>query len=80
MDDESESYMRHAEGDLTTAEKLDGDDESDICAGAFHAQQAAEKSIKAVLAASGREPQWTHDLVGAGERSSDRVPCGCVQF
>ena len=54
MDDESESYMRHAEGDLTTAEKLDGDDESDICAGAFHAQQAAEKSIKAVLAASGR--------------------------
>lgn len=42
MDDDAESYMSHAENDLTTAEKLDDDDEFDICARAFHAQQAAK--------------------------------------
>ena len=65
--------MAHAENDLSTAEKLDDDDKSDICARAFHAQQAAEKAMKAVIAASGREPQWTHDLVAlAGD-----LPAGC---
>jgi HEPN domain len=28
----------------------------------FHAQQAAEKALKAVLAASGDDFPWTHDL------------------
>ncbi len=28
----------------------------------FHAQQAVEKSLKAVLAANGEEFPWTHDL------------------
>lgn len=73
MGDDSESYMRRAEGDLATAEKLDGDAESDICHRTFHAQQAAEKAIKAVIAASNREPQWTHDLVVL----ANNLPAGC---
>ena len=66
--------MEHAESDLTTAEKLDGDDKSDIYARIFHAQQAAEKAMKAVIAASGREPQWTHDLVELARN----LPAGCT--
>ncbi len=33
---------------------------SAIC---FHAQQASEKALKALVAATGREPPWSHDLV-----------------
>ena len=73
MDDDSESYMNHAESDLITAKKLDGDEESDARARAFHSHQAAEKAIKAVIAASGREPQWTHDLVIL----TRNLPTGC---
>ena len=45
MADDSDSYMRRAEGDLATAKKSDGDDGSDICARAFHAQQASSTTI-----------------------------------
>ena len=72
--------MEHAEGDLTTAEKLDGDDKSDTRARAFHAQQAAEKAMKAVIAASGREPQWTHDLVALARNLPAGCPAGASNF
>src|SRR3990170_1175851 len=31
---------------------------------AFHAQQAAEKALKAALILTGARPEWTHDLDG----------------
>ena len=74
MGEDSESYMEHAENDLAAAERLDGDDKSDTYARTFHAQQAAEKAMKAVIAASGREPQWTHDLVELARN----LPAGCT--
>ena len=72
MDDSIKSYMSHAESDLITAEKL-VDDESDIRGRAFHSQQAAENAMKAVIAASGRKPVWTHDLVSL----ANDLPSGC---
>ena len=55
--------MSHAKSDLITAEKLSDDTTSDIRARVFHSQQAAEKAMKAVIAASGRKPEWTHNLI-----------------
>jgi HEPN domain-containing protein len=53
---------RKAAGDETTLEKLIADpDVPDEVLG-FHAQQAVEKLLKAVLALSGTAPPRTHDL------------------
>ncbi len=52
-------------------EKLASDvDMADTIVG-FHAQQAVEKALKAVLAASGDDFPWTHDLRHLIERLND---------
>lgn len=45
--------------------------ESDFPAAAFHAQQAIEKVIKAVLCLKGAEFRRTHDLIELAGRSAD---------
>jgi HEPN domain-containing protein len=54
--------LRKAQEDADAVRKLVPDtDIADSVVG-FHAQQAAEKALKAVLAASGDDFPWTHDL------------------
>ncbi len=62
-DPEIESYIRKAERDLATAERMaeQGSDFADVIC--FHAEQCAEKALKALLLASGHVPSRTHDLV-----------------
>jgi len=54
-------WLAYAESDLAVARGVDrpGVLAETLC---FHAQQAAEKAIKAVLVAGGAEPPRTHDL------------------
>jgi len=54
-------WLAYAESDLAVARGVDrpGVLTETLC---FHAQQAAEKAIKAVLVAGGIEPPRTHDL------------------
>jgi len=54
-------WLRKADGDLRAAERL-ADAPEDYDAVAFHCQQAAEKYLKARLAATGEDPPRTHDL------------------
>jgi HEPN domain-containing protein len=42
--------------------RLASDPEIDDAAVGFHAQQAIEKWLKAVIAANGPRPEWGHDL------------------
>ena len=56
-------YMQHAKTDFLLATHLESEDVYAIYGRAFHAQQAAEKSIKAAIPASGTEPKLIHDLV-----------------
>jgi HEPN domain-containing protein len=54
--------LRKAREDIDAVKKLTPDtDIADSVVG-FHAQQAVEKALKAVLAASGDDFPWTHDL------------------
>ena len=55
------SWLAYAESDLAVAGGVDrpGVLTETLC---FHAQQAAERAIKAVLVAGGAEPPRTHDL------------------
>jgi HEPN domain-containing protein len=54
--------LRKAREDADAVRKLVADvDIADSVVG-FHAQQAAEKALKAVLAARGEDFPWTHDL------------------
>ena len=55
-------WLREADGDLRVAERL-ADAPEDYDAVAFHCQQAAEKYLKARLAATGEDPPRTHDLL-----------------
>ncbi len=55
-------WLRKADGDLRVAERL-ADAPEDYDAVAFHCQQAAEKYLKARIAATGQDPPRTHDLV-----------------
>jgi HEPN domain-containing protein len=54
--------LTKADEDLYVLERLAGEDESPDAVIGFHAQQAAEKSLKAVLTARGIRYAWTHDL------------------
>ncbi len=56
-------YLAKAASDLTAARALalDAEQQDDVVG--FHAQQAVEKSIKAVLALRGHDIPRTHDLV-----------------
>lgn len=54
--------LRKAREDAGAVEKLFADvDVADAVVG-FHAQQAVEKALKAVLASRGDDFPWTHDL------------------
>ena len=63
MGDSAQALMSHAKRDLSLAEEMSRDDDIHPYGRAFHSQQAAEKYMKAVIIASGRRPEWTHDLV-----------------
>lgn len=54
-------WLRHARSDLALSRTPAGDDVmlETLC---FHAQQAAEKSLKAVLVSRGVSPPLTHNL------------------
>ena len=65
--------MQRAKMDLLLATHLESEDVYAIYGRAFHAQQAAEKSIQAVIAASGTEPKWIHNLVELAQN----LPQGC---
>ncbi|HEV7163536.1 MAG TPA: HEPN domain-containing protein [Solirubrobacteraceae bacterium] len=54
--------LRKAREDADAVEKLAFDQEIADSVVGFHAQQAAEKAMKAVLASCGDEFPWTHDL------------------
>lgn len=59
----AELFLRKAASDLSAARALAGDpDQRDDVIG-FHAQQAVEKAMKAVLAVRGFEIPRTHDVV-----------------
>ncbi len=57
----AEDWLARAEGDLALARAPlpEGAFYEDLC---FHAQQAAEKSLKAVYQHSGKRFRYTHDL------------------
>lgn len=69
--EEARLLLRKAREDADAFGKLARDvDVADAVVG-FHAQQAVEKSLKAVLAASGDDFPWTHDLRYLIERLDD---------
>lgn len=56
-------WMAKARADLKSARQLlSFANDADTCAVCFHAQQAAEKSLKALLLQSNLDPPRTHDL------------------
>lgn len=59
---EAERWMRLARQDLAAAERLHAESEHPARIVRFHAQQAAEKALKAAIVASGATPARTHDL------------------
>jgi HEPN domain-containing protein len=66
--DEAYLLLRKAREDADAVRKFRADpDLADAVVG-FHAQQAAEKALKAVLAAFGDDFPWTHDLRHLMER------------
>lgn len=62
-DPDVESYLRKAERDHATAVRMSesGADFADVVC--FHAEQCAEKALKALILALGEVPPRTHDLV-----------------
>lgn len=60
--EEALHLLRKAREDADAVEKLAPDQEIADSVVGFHAQQAAEKAMKAVLAFRGDEFPWTHDL------------------
>jgi HEPN domain-containing protein len=54
--------VRKAEGDATVTRKLADDEEIADDAVGFHAQQANERWLKAVIASRGENFEYTHDL------------------
>ena len=60
--DHARILLRKAREDATAFQKLAGDAAIADAVVGFHAQQAAEKALKAVLSAHSRTYPWTHDL------------------
>jgi len=60
--EEAMLLLRKAREDADAVEKLASDQGIADSVVGFHAQQAAEKAMKAVLASCGDEFPWTHDL------------------
>ena len=66
-----DDWLRYARSDLNLSrEKSEGVLSETLC---FHAQQAAEKAIKAVLLAEERSFPYTHDLQQLLDRLPDKV-------
>lgn len=59
----AKEWLRYAKGDLHVAELILRDEESLPSLAAFHAQQAAEKALKAILILRDVDFPRTHDLV-----------------
>lgn len=69
-----QAFLEKATKDLLTAERMalePGDFRDVVC---FHAQQCAEKALKAVLIATNVEPSRTHDLERLLEELPNSVP------
>ncbi len=66
--DEAYLLLRKAREDADAVRKLFVDPEMADAVVGFHAQQAAEKALKAVLAALSDDFPWTHDLRHLMER------------
>ena len=62
------SWLDLAAGDLLVAKRIVGDEELPPWAAAFHAQQAAEKALKGVLAAAEIAFERIHDLEALAAR------------
>lgn len=60
--DQAELLLRKASEHQTVLDALMGDAGIADAVLGFHAQQAVEKALKAVLAARGLDFPWTHDL------------------
>jgi len=60
--EEAQRLLRAARSDLRAVKALAGDSEQENDVVGFHAQQAVEKALKAVLAAGGTEVPYTHDV------------------
>lgn len=60
--EQAELLLGKAREDLTAATVLAASSEAADPSVGFHAQQAVEKALKAVLAVRGTEFPWTHDL------------------
>jgi HEPN domain-containing protein len=59
---EADAWMAKAHNDLVCIRNNIAGSEVPTDAVCFHAQQAAEKAVKALIAARGNAPQRTHDL------------------
>ena len=67
-------WMSLAIGDLEAAQTmLEAGTAAAVRIAAQHAQQAAEKAMKAAIAIAGPEPTRTHDLVALARRVPDDV-------
>ncbi len=70
-------WLSKARTDLALATVvLEKGPDMDPWACCFHAQQAAEKALKAVLVANGTEPPYTHDLGALAAVLPDGVALG----
>ena len=69
--EEAQLLLRKAHEDADAVEKLASDQGIADSVVGFHAQQAAEKAIKAVLASRGDAFPWTHDLRHLMDRLDD---------
>lgn len=68
------AWLSKADVDLGTTRTLLRDrDETAAWVVCFHAQQAAEKYLKAVLAAGGTEPPYLHNLVALHARLASTI-------
>ena len=56
-------WRSRAHDDLLTAHLADDSGDVGVWVACFHSQQAAEKQIKAVIASTGAEPSFTHNLI-----------------
>jgi HEPN domain-containing protein len=70
--DEAQKLLRLALRDLRACETLLNAQGLDEAVAAFHAQQATEKALKAVLVLKGMEARRTHDLEELASRLETR--------
>ena len=71
----AQALLARAEDDFYVVRRLTGDSQAPHWVIGFHAQQAVEKSLKAVLSAAGKEYPRTHNLVMLAQMLSEaRIP------